>query len=172
MNKRLFDIVGGEVVMNPTSIWIPEFKKLWSRDKSTYKEKAVAEISYIVMLHGFHSPYQSYSERDREEVVRRDFFPDDHDWKPDKAVEAAIKKFNELQDSVVLRALRAARTGLDKVTEYFENAGPEDADKIVRLIEKLGPNVKSLDSLIKQVEKEQLEQGNVKGGQGIGLFEM
>jgi hypothetical protein len=157
--------------MNPTALWIPEFKKIWDRDKTKDKDVAVAEISYIVMLHGFHSPYQAYSEADREKKVLNDYFQDS-DWKPDKVVQAAIDKYNELQDSIILRALRAARMGVDKITEFFENATPHDAPKIATLIEKLGGNVKSLDLLIKQVERDLLEQGNIRGGQEIGLFEI
>ena len=83
--KRLFDIVNGKVIMNPTAIWIPEFKTLWDRDKTKYKSKAVNEISYIVFMYGFHSPYAAYSEEEKEKKILQDYFPKG-DWKPDAAV--------------------------------------------------------------------------------------
>lgn len=169
--KRLFDIVNGKVIMNPTALWIPQFKKIWDRDKTKYKNVAVNEISYIVFMYGFHSPYAAYSEGDKEKKILEDFFPG-QDWKPDQAIKEAIEKYNELQDSVALRALRAAKIGLDKAATYFETVSPDRANEILRNAKELGPTVKSLDMLTKQVEKEQLENSSVRGGEGIGLFEI
>jgi len=170
--KKLFDIVNGNVILNATALWIPELKKLYQRDEDENKAVAYAEISYIVMMYGFHSPYMAYSEKDREMRVLRDYFPDDLKWKPDKEVRAAIKKFNELQDSVALRALRAAKSALDKVTQYCNEAPPEKAIELLRISKDLGPTVKSLDILTTQVQKEQMESSTIRGGQGIGLFEL
>jgi len=170
--KRLFDIVNGKVIMNPTALWIPEFKKIWDRDKTKYKSKAVNEISYIVFMYGFHSPYAAYSEKDRERKILEDYFPNNKEWAPDKEISAAVKRYKELQDSVALRALRSAKIALDKVNEYFETVSPDRANEILRNAKELGPTIKSLDILTRQVEKEQLENSSVRGGEGIGLFEL
>ena len=74
---RLFDIDKGRVQINPTALWIPEFKKIWNRDKTVEKVKASNEISYIVFMHDFMSPYRDYSEVDREQKVLADCFPND-----------------------------------------------------------------------------------------------
>ena len=100
---KLFDIDRGNVVMNPTALWIPEFKYLWDRDKSKSKEKATSEISYVVFMHHFQSPYQAYGHMEMEQKIREDFFKNLPDWEPDDKVKAAIKKYLELQDSAVLR---------------------------------------------------------------------
>ena len=169
--RRLFDIVNGKVIMNPTALWLPQFKKIWDRDKTKYKDIAVNEISYIVFMYGFHSPYSAYSEEDKECKILEDFFPNGR-WKPDKVVQEAIIKYNELQDSVALRALRAAKIGLDKTNAYFDNVSPDRAADILKIAKDLGPTIKSIDMLTKQVEREQLENSAVRGGEGIGLFEM
>ncbi len=171
MNK-LFDIVNGIVILNPTALWVPEFKHIYHRDVDTNKATAYAEISYIVMTLDFNSPYMAYSEKDRQRRVIKDYFPDNLGWKPDKDVRAAIKKFHALQDSVALRALRAAKIALDKATEYFETADSTKALEILRTAKELGPMVKSIDMLTTQVQKEQLESSSIRGGQGIGLFEL
>lgn len=170
--KKLFDIVNGNVILNPTALWIPEFKKLYQRDEDKNKLNAYAEISYIVMMYGFNSPYMAYSEKDRLTKVVKDYFPENLSWKPDREVKAAVKKFSELQDSVALRALRASKIALDKATEYFENADSDMAMQILRTAKELGPMVKSIDILTTQVQKEQTESSSIRGGQGIGLFEL
>jgi hypothetical protein len=69
MAAKLFDIIGGNVIMNPTILWIPEFKEIWDRDKTKHKVRAVKEISYIVFLYSFKSPYLAYSEKDRKIIL-------------------------------------------------------------------------------------------------------
>lgn len=169
---RLFDIEKGRVIMNPTSLWIPEFKKLWNRDKSESKATANAEISYIVFMYDYRSPYRDYADVDRREKVHKDCFPDKHDWVPDEAVSQAIERFRELQETANSRLLKAAKIAADKLTDYFKNVDASAATEIVRNLKELGTVVKSLDALEKQVQKEQLEKNNVRGGQDIGLFEV
>lgn len=171
MNK-LFDIDRGHVIMNPTVLWIPEFKAVWDRDDSEGKAIASKEVSYIVFMHGFNSPYDAYSERDREKKILNDYFKDMKGWKPDKVVKAAEKKYLELQDSIALRLLRTSKKALEKVEMFFEEADPEHIDKIVKNAKELGNLIQSLNKLEEQVRKERHEANSARGGQGIGLFEV
>ena len=129
---KLFDIENGQVILNPTSLWLPEFKKLWDRDKSKTKAKAAREISYIVFLYDYRSPYQAYPEGDRESRIKADYFSDMPNWTPDDDINAAIKRFDEFQDSASLRLLRSIKLALESINEYFKTAGPDDIDKIVK----------------------------------------
>ena len=170
---KLFDISKGRVIMNPTSIWIPEFKALWDRDRSRTKEKASKEISYIVFMYGFDSPYLAYSEREREGKIIKDYFADrKYKWSPDDKVKAAIKKYKEMQETPTTRLLGAAKMAIEKLEDYFKEAESADASDIIKNAKELGNLVKSIDILEKQVKKEQLEHTNVRGGQEIGLFEL
>jgi hypothetical protein len=177
---KLFDIVAGKVVMNPTILWIPEFRDLWERDKSKYKEKAVNEISYIVFLYDFRSPYLAYSANDREHRIIQDCFKDSK-WQPDEQIQAATKKYIELQSSPILRLLQASMDCCDKMTDYLNNVDLNLRDsygkpiytiKEVRdTMKDIGDIVGSLESIKEKVEKEQMERGSVRGGTGIGAFE-
>lgn len=181
--RKLFDIEAGNVVMNPSSLWIPQFKAIWDRDKSKSKAKAQREISYVVFMHDFQSPYSAYSDKDKEQKILEDYFPNEPDWEPDEVVKAACDKLLELQDSVALRMLRTNRKALDLLETYTNNvyekvANDEiditDADKIMeRLLknaEKSGNLVISLNKLEIQVQKEQSE-ASVRGGGVVGDFE-
>jgi len=171
MNK-LFDIDRGKLVLNPTVLWVPEFKKLWTRDKKKNKDKAIAEISYVVFMYSFKSPYTAYNEEERRVKVLEDFLKEYKGWKPDKEVEAAIKKYLELQDSISLRLFRATRLALEKIEEYFREADKSDINTIVKNSKELGNLVQSLDKLEKQVQKEQLESSSIRGQSEAGLFEL
>lgn len=178
--QKLFDIDGGKVVMNPTILWLPEFKKIWDRDKSKGKEVAAREISYIVFLHSFQSPYQAYSEADRESKIISDFFKEG--WKPDDCVKAGIKKYLELQDSAVLRLFNSTKLALEAINVHFKRVYNKvveseddmdiDIDKLVKNAERLGNLVQSLEKLKVQVQKEQLDNTSIRGGQGVGMFEI
>jgi len=177
--KKLFDIVQGEVVMNASSLWIPEFRRIWDRDKDEHKRNAHREITYIVFMYDFSSPYNSYNEKEREDRIIKDYFevtPTDKlksiKWKPDKLVKAAIQKFNELQETPTLRLLRAVKKSMQIVTDFFQEAEPSDINNIMKHTEKIGQLVKSIELLTKQVEKEMSETSSVRGGQGIGMFEL
>ena len=181
MATRLFDIVGGNVIMNPTILWIPEFKVLWDRDKTKHKGTAVKEISYIVFLYSFKSPYLAYSERDRKVKILKDYF-DGQEWEPDEAVKLAIKRYNDLQETATTRLLNASLRLCDKVTEFFDSIDFSKTDKmgkpiytlneVVKNMKDVGPVVKSLESLKDQVLKEQMDKSIIRGGTDIGLFEI
>jgi len=181
MAAKLFDIIGGNVIMNPTILWIPEFKEIWDRDKSKHKAKAVKEISYIVFLYSFKSPYLAYNEKDRKIKILQDYF-DDLEWKPDDVVNKAIKRYNELQETATTRLLNASLRLCDKVTEYFDSIDFNEKDKmgkpihslneVVRNMKDVGPVVKSLESLKDQVLREQMDKNVIRGGTDIGLFEI
>ena len=169
---RLFDINKGRVILNPTALWIPELKKLWTRDKTKERANAHSEISYIVFMYDHRSPYKDYSEKDREKKIFEDCFPNNPEWKPDEAVKKATKRFKEFQDTANSRLLKAAKVAADKLTDYFKNVESSAATEIIRNLKELGTVVKSLDTLEKQVQKEQLEKNAVRGGQEVGLFEV
>ena len=169
--QKLFDIERGIVVMNPTTLWIPEFKAVWDRDKSKDKHVATREISYIVFLHSFQSPYQAYSEKERDKKILNDYFKDEPNWKPDKVVKAAVDRFLELQDSLALKLLRSTKMALETMEQFFASATVDDVDKIVKNAKELGNLVQSLDKLEKQVQAEQTERRG-RGDKEIGLFEL
>jgi len=170
--KKLFDIVQGEVVMNASSLWIPEFRRIWDRDKDEHKRIAHAEISYIVFMYDFTSPYSSYTEKERKGRILKDYFKEIPKWKADKLISAGIKKFNELQSTPTLKLLRAVQKSMETITTFFNDAEQKDVNSIMKHSEKIGHLVKSLDILTKQVEKEMAENSSVRGGQGIGMFEL
>jgi len=170
--RKLFDIENGKVIMNPTTLWIPEFKKIWDRDKTKAKNKAQQEISYVVFKHGFHSPYNAYSEKDREGKILNDYFKNTPDWEPDEIVNAAEKKYIELQDSAALRLLKATKQALEVIEEFFLTATASDVDKVVKSAKELGGLVQSLNKLELQVQKEQKEASSVRGDAEIGMFEI
>lgn len=73
---KLADIIGGNVVIHPDMLIIPEFKNLWESDKPD-KQYATKIISYIVLNNKWDSPYvQSMDSDSREAKLKQKFFND------------------------------------------------------------------------------------------------
>ena len=103
---RIFDIVSGEVIIDPSRLMIPEFKALWQRDKTKDKQRVTKELAYIVFSYDLSAdnPYRGYSEYERDIVLKRDLF-NDPNWVPDDKITAAIDKFKKLMETTNTRVL-------------------------------------------------------------------
>ena len=179
---NLFNItVTGKIELNPEAIAIPPFREIWDRDKSKTKEKATKEISYVVYLCDYKSPYIAYAEPEREKVIREDFIKDDK-WKPDEVITTAIEKYKELQYTPILRMLNSALGVADKISGYFDKVNFDEVDAkgfhkydindVLGAISKVENAVKKLKSLEQQVKSEQLENTNVRGNSEINDYEL
>lgn len=178
---KLFDIVNGVVVLNPNSLIIPEFKKIWDRDKSKTKETATKEISFIVFLCDFNSPYNSFREEDRERIVKQDFLKDEN-WTPDTLIEEGVKKYKLFQETPLLRMLRSAMNVVNKTADYFDSVDYNAVDErgrqkftvelVLAAMAKMGAAVNQLRTLEREVQREQLEASTAKGNTIIGDYEI
>ena len=179
----LFDIENGKIVIRASSLAIPEFKMIWTRDLDPDKPRAYNELSYITFLcsAALSNPYRNYTEYDRVKVLKRDFF-NNEDAELDEILLAAIDKYKETQDTVAVRLLRSAKSAADKMSEYFDKVNFEETDKFGKPmysakdlssnLKEIGNIVKSLGILEKLVKEEQMGSGKIRGGSDIGDYEM
>ena len=175
---RLFDIDRNKIVPDATVLAVPSIKKLWDRDKSDAKETGFKEISYIVFLCDFHSPYRDIHESKRSGYIIQDLFP--KNWKPDKAILSAVKTYKELQETPSMRLLYTAVRNLDKLSDYFDSIDFAEEDSmgkpkysaldLTRNLKEVGNIVKSLSNLKNQVRLE-LENQSIRGDSEIGMLE-
>lgn len=178
---ELFDIVGGDVVLNPQALYIKPFRDIWNRDESPNKETATNEISYVVFLLHNLSPYFSYPEEIRETMVKQDVFGHP-DYEIDEVVESALRKYSDFQNTTNTRLLGSAKAAAEELSNYFrsvdfsvldEKGKPMySARELASNLSAVGNIIKSLSALEKQVRKEQMEDINVKGQSEIGDYEI
>ena len=139
------------------------------------------EISYVIFLCDYKSPYNAYNEVDKPRIIKEDFIKN-HKWEPDQLILDAIKKYEELQQTTNTRLLRSAKKGAEKLAEYFENVDFSETDDygkpkytakdLASNLGAVGNIVKSLTQLERQVQSEQVEVSNVRGNSGIGEYEV
>ena len=122
---KLFKYEGYEVRVAPEALTLKPFKRLWTRDKSKNKEKAIEELSFLYFYCDPRSDYQYIvDDEDRLEAVKEGLgFPED--WKPDAALNAAIAFYGSF-DTSAARLLRMAAKEIDKVQETLDSMTPSN----------------------------------------------
>lgn len=169
----MFDIQGNKIKLKIDDMAIPPFKDHYNNSKN--KDKALKEIEYVIWLYKWDTPYEAYPRNQRQKVVAKDVFKDEN-YKPSKEVEQLSKRFLELQETCATRLLMTSKNAADSINETLEEYSKESLDidtalKVIRILKDVGNTVKSLDIAMKQARAEQSEQGRVKGGGTIGLYE-
>lgn len=178
---QIFDISNGEVVLTPEALAIPSFKKIWDRDKSKDKTRALDEIKYVVFLcDPVKSPYKDIEEIEKAEIIRKDIFGESK-WQPDEVIIEAMDKYTELRFTTTLRVLKSAKTAVEQLSNYFAEVDFKAKDTMGRPLysandlaanlSRVGNIVKSLNILEEAAKKELSDSGRVKGGTEIGYFE-
>jgi len=179
---QIFDISNGEVVLTPEGLSIPSFKRIWDRDKSKDKNRALNEIRYVVFMKDpVRSPYKDIEATRKDVMVKEDIFGD-VEWAPDSFVKEAMADYEELRISTTLRLLRSAKIATEKLANYFEDVDFSLVDpstgKPVYSARELSSNLGSVGSIIKSLitledaaKREMLENSHIKGGSEISYFE-
>jgi hypothetical protein len=171
---EIFTVKDNKLIINPEVLSVPQFREIWDRDKSSNKELAEKELSYIYHICAYKSVYRNYSEEIQEQKIIEDYFKDIK-WKKDEVVERGVEKFKELSDTHSMRFLNGAITACNKLIDYYhcidfaERDGRGNAvykiNEVTAALEKSGKIVQSLETLKEKVEKEMaINSTKVRGG--------
>jgi hypothetical protein len=155
---------------------IPEFKKIWDRDTSKNKDKAIKEFAYIYFVGDYKSEYNIYGIEKRSMVSRE--VMEDPGYVSDDLIEDAIKKYIKLQETSSMRYLRSIRDMVDSIIKFNDalkfndssdtkNYNPSLATKALKDV---GSIVEDLEKWEKKVYGEE-DQMAIRGGGKVGLFE-
>lgn len=168
----LFQLKDNLVIINPEVLIIPEFNKLWTRDKSKNKESAFKELSFVYFVSDFNSPYSNYPEDKREQLIKDDFIKD-RKWKPDAEINEAIQKYKSLSETATSRLLESVRGVINRMSKYLDNTdiGDETIRNILDTITKTTSVVASYAKLEEAVKKEQGMGSKARGNKEIGDYE-
>ena len=171
--KTLFDLKDRKVVVSPEALLIPEFKEIYSRDKSKDKANAIQQLPYVYFISDYKSPYvSSLSPTALSKVVAKDFMKDE-DYEPDSKVLAAIDKYKELQKTPSMLLLNASLQTVHNLTDYLQNVDLQERDKhdkpiykpsdVTNSLSKIGAIVDSLNKVKANVEREIIETATLRG---------
>ena len=169
---KLFKYEGYEVRIAPEALTLKPFKKLWNRDKSKDKEKAMMELSFLYFYCDPRSDYQYIIDDDiRMDAVKEgQGLPED--WKPDATVREAITFYRSF-DTTSAVLLRAASEAVDKIQKLIKDLEPDDTKSLKEFLMalKLIPEVASMIQDAEKALNEEQEFGEAKGAMEKTLFD-
>lgn len=176
MNVFNYNTLTKQLEINePEILLVKEFKALIQRDKSTEKDRATRELSYIYLAIDWKSPYSQYSEHERHDEAISDSGLTESEFN-DPIFREACRKYRALQDSnKSIKLLEAAKRAADQFIDYFEtivdlnerdnNGKPVfQAEKVMKEMATLHKVHEELITLEDQVKKELTEQSTVRAG--------
>lgn len=169
---KLFKYEGYEVRVAPEALTLKPFKKLWDRDKSKTKDKAIMELSFLYFYCDPRSDYQYIIDKeDRMDAVKQgEGLP--KDWKPDAVLNAAIEFYSSF-DSTAAILLRAASEAVDKVQKTLKDLEPDDTKSLKEYLAAI-KMIPEVAAMIKEAEKtinDEMEYGEAKGSIEKTLFD-
>ena len=173
---KLFDILGGKVIIHPDALGIPAFKKVWDADKAD-KEMATKYISYIVLKNKFDSPYvESMYTEDIEPRLKKELF-DNEDYQLPKEVLEAEQAYKGFNYTITLDMLEGLMGRLQDAAKYYKESKGEllDLDLIKKLTDgakNMSGVIKSIEDLKKAVRTEELNNTRVRGGAEVNPYEL
>jgi len=177
--KNLITLDNNALTISPEALVIIEFGKIWKRDKTKAKDRALKELAYIYHTVDYQSIYRNYHPDMRDSKIKLDIFGD-KDWQPDTAVIFAADKYKELQTTLSLELMDDVEFGLTQLRNYFRKFTVADDDddngvaakNFIANVKSMGDLVKGMKSLREEVEKELTDNMQLRGGSTIGRREL
>ena len=177
---KLFKYEAYKVVISEEALALKPFKKLWTRDKSANKDKAIAELAYVYFMEDPASDYQYLVDRDERSaaIIEAEGLGQ---WKPDKEVREAMKLYSSFKTTSAL-ILEDTRYAANNLRASLRNINLEDVDEkgrpiytvssIISAIKQVPQLVKELAEAEKAVAKEMAENnGRVRGQKAKSILE-
>ena len=171
--------------IDPAAYLLEPFSKIWKRDKSKTKEKALKELAFVYYTCDYKSPYaQNTSMEDRDREVKTHVYGDP-ETEVDELVVRAQEFYRERQKTFSLILLEDAVSGITKLSKYLRDVNFEeneinpktgeakpkhDIKKYADTIKTIPDILKSLNTLQEAVKKEQEAEANLQGGRKKGMY--
>lgn len=177
---KLFKRDGYEVKVEPEALLLMPFKKIWDRDKSKDKNRAMQELGFVYFVCDPRSDYQYLVDLDmRKEAVKQgEGLPEK--WAPDKVVLAAMEFYSSFKPTSSL-LLEDTRVAVDKLREYLRDIdlyATDDKGKplhtlntVTSTIKQIPDLIKGLDEAEKAVTSDIRENSKARGNQEKAILE-
>lgn len=172
--SNFFILRDGKVIqVNPKILLIPEFYRIWERDKSKNKQKALKEFAFIYFMADYESEYNAYG-LDKEVQIAEDVM-EDKSYKADEMILEAMAKYETFQETHSMRYLKATRRLVDRLIKYYEDISNKTDEEYNPKF--AADSMKSIEEIMEKIEKwerkvyGESEEMTIRGGGKVGLFE-
>lgn len=177
---KLFKRDGYEIKVEPEALLLKPFKKIWNRDRSKDKNRAMQELGFIYFVCDPRSDYQYLVDLDTrmESVKQGEGLP--NDWIPDQTVKEAMEFYSSFKPTSAL-LLEDTRVAVDKLREHLKNMDFNEVDDkgkpkytlntITSTIKQIPELIKGLDEAEKAVTSDIREMSKARGNHEKAIME-
>lgn len=177
---RLFKYESYKVVISEEALALKPFKKLWDRDKTKSKDRAISELAYVYFMEDSASDYQYHVDREERSkaIIEGEGLTN---WKPDKAVQEAMEFYASFKttSALILEDTRYAADNLRKSLRNINLEATDDKGKPIYTVASIISAIKQVPQLVKElaeaeraVAREMTENnGRVRGQRTKSLME-
>lgn len=173
---KLLKYEGYKIIISEEAFALTPFKKIWTRDRSSGKDRAIAELGFIYFMTDPRSDYQYIidEEQRKESIKEGEGLP--QSWEPDKIVLEAMGFYSKFKPASAL-LLEDTRYVADKFRKKLrdiaesEELGIKELKDIGALLKQLPSIVKDLDEAEKAVARELTQSDKVRGAQEKSMYE-
>lgn len=177
---QLLKFEGYNIVISPEALMLVPFRKIWERDKSKDKSKALLEITFIYFIEDPRSDYQYLVDRNtrQEEIIKGIGLPSN--WKPDKLIKEACELYSSFKpmSAGLLEDTRYFVNNLRKKLRTMDFDEKDDKGKpiytlssITETINKIPILAKNLDEAERTLSKDITNEAKARGAQTKALLE-
>lgn len=169
---KLFKFEGYKLDISPEALTLVPFKRIWNRDRSASKDKALSELAYIYFMVDPRSDYQylvEEEERSKAIIEGEGFQPN---WKPDKLILEAMEFYSRFKPTAAL-LLEDTRYAVEKLRKLLRDINLDEKDdkgKPVYTLNTITATIKQVPSLAKDLDEaekalaaEMRSQGRMRG---------
>lgn len=168
------------MIIAPEALALAPFKKLWNRDRSVSKDRAISEISYVYFMIDPRSDYQYLVDEDERSkaIIEGEGLPSN--WKPDKLIIEAMTFYRSLKSTsaLLLEDTRAVIDNVRKTLRDFSFDDMEEKDR-VNAIKSVASTIATIPKLIKDLDEAekavtsemQSSTGKIRGQKEKSLLE-
>lgn len=177
---KLFKYESYKITISEEALLLKPFKKIWDRDKSKSKEKALSELGFIYFFCDARSDYQYIVDEELRKEQIKEGEGMSKDWQPDKLVEEAMEFYNKFKPTSAL-LLEDTRFAIDKLRKLLReiDLGKVDSNgkpiytlnTITATIKQVPSLVKDLDEAERSIAKEIAQSDKVRGAQTKSMYE-
>ena len=178
---KLFKYVNYTVTISEEALLLKPFRIIWTRDRSSQKERALQELGAIYFSTDPRSDYMFIidPEERMNKIIEQEGMKST--WKPDKVVEEGLKLYEYLSQTTSSLLLQDTRMAIDKLRQRLRELDLSEVDekgKPIYTLQSYTATIKQIPELSKsliEAEKaisKELEDTTRMRGQGVKkLFE-
>lgn len=180
LDMKLFRYEGYKITISEEALALAPFKKIWTRDKSTSKNRAISELGFIYFMVDPRSDYQYIIDEESRKTSIKEGEGLPSDWEPDNLVLEAMEFYKTFKPASAL-LLEDTRVAVDKLRTLLREidlGAVDDKRKPIYTLNTITATIKQIPSLVKDlneaeaaIAKEIAQSNKVRGTQEKAMYE-